>query len=228
MKKNLNELITTDKHQMVLGSEDEVLDRVQQERDLLEEDEKKELAAIERERRQELESIRRQIVNYIALYHQDPTELMEELLKGKVIVGQPGRVLVNGDLKIVLPEYDEMEIKMPAMSRTLYILFMKLRKQGMGGIVLRNIDQYRDDLIDIYSMVKPGASEERVIQTIDNLCDPFSESLNQKISRANRCIKNVITDKELAKRYTIRGTKGGEYGIALEPEYMELPRAITA
>ena len=228
MKKNLNELITTDKHQMVLGSEDEVLDRVQQERDLLEEDEKKELAAIERERRQELESIRRQIVNYIALYHQDPTELMEELLKGKVIVGQPGRVLVNGDLKIVLPEYDEMEIKMPAMSRTLYILFMKLRKQGMGGIVLRNIDQYRDDLIDIYSMVKPGASEERVIQTIDNLCDPFSESLNQKISRANRCIKNVITDKELAKRYTIRGTKGGKYGIALEPEYMELPRAITA
>ena len=117
---------------------------------------------------------------------------------------------------------------MPAMSRTLYILFMKLRKQGMGGIVLRNIDQYRDDLIDIYSMVKPGASEDRVIMTVDNLCDPLSDSLNQKISRANRCIKDIITDKELAKQYTIRGTKGGKYGIALEPEYMELPRAITA
>ena len=228
VKKNLSELITTEAHDIARGSEAQDHDRVQQELDLIEEDEKREFTAIEKERREDLEVIRRQIVNYIARYHQDPTELMEELLKGKVIVGQPGRVLVNGDLKIVLPEYDEMEIKMPAMSRTLYILFMKLRKQGMGGIVLRNIDQYRDDLIDIYSLVKPGASEERVMQTIDNLCDPFSESLNQKISRANRCIKNVITDKELAKRYTIRGTKGGEYGIALEPEFMELPRAITA
>lgn len=228
MKKNLSELITTEAHDMVLDAGEQVRDRVREERVLIEEDEKKEFAAIEKDRRNALEAIRRQIVNYIAEYHQDPTELMEELLKGKVIVGQPGRVLVNGDMKIVLPEYDEMEVKMPAMSRTLYILFLKLRKQGAGGIVLHDIDQYRDDLIDIYRLVKPGASDERVLQTVDNLCDPLSESLNQKISRANRCIKNVITDKELAKRYMIKGTKGGNYGIALEPEYMELPRAVTA
>lgn len=229
--KGFGSILHSDECSLNIPAEEQVRGYTSQERDLIEEveeDEKKEFATIEKDRRQALELIRRQIVNYIAEYHQDPTELMEELLKGKVIVGQPGRVLVNGDLKIVLPEYDEMEIKMPAMSRTLYILFMKLRKQGAGGIVLRNIDQYRDDLIDIYSLVKPGASEERVIQTIDNLCDPFGESLNQKISRANRCIKNVITDKELAKQYTIRGTKGGEYAIVLEPEYMELPRAITA
>jgi hypothetical protein len=150
------------------------------------------------------------------------------LLRGKVVVGQPGRVLVNGDLKIVLPEYDEMEIQMPAMCRTLYILFLKQRKQGNGGIVLKNMDQYHDEIIDIYSMVKPGANEYRVKQSVDNLCDPFGESLNQMISRINRCIKNVITDKELAKQYTITGSKGEEYGIALDPGFLELPRAITA
>jgi hypothetical protein len=197
------------------------------EEDLIEEADVRELAHIERDRYQALELIRRQIISYIARYHQDPTELMEELLKGKVVVGQPGRVLVNGDLKIVLPEYDEMEIQMPAMCRTLYILFLKQRKQGNGGIVLKNMDQYHDEIIDIYSMVKPGANEYRVKQSVDNLCDPFGESLNQMISRINRCIRNVITDKELAKQYTITGSKGEKYGIALEPEYMELPRAIT-
>ncbi len=193
----------------------------------LENEERRELATIERERERDLEHIRQQIVNYIAQYHEDPKALMEELLIGKVIVGQQCRVLVNGDMKIVLPEYDEMEIKMPAMSRTLYILFMKLRKQGTGGIVLKNIDQYRDDIIDIYNLVKPGASERRVVQSVENLCDPFSDSLNQTISRVNRCIRNVIADKKLVEQYMITGARGEEYGIALDPELMELPRAVT-
>ena len=193
--------------------------------DLLD-DEQQEIKRIERERRQELEQIRRAIINYIAQYHEDPQELMAELMRGKVVMGKPGRLLVNGNLKIVLPELDEMEIKMPAMCRTLYILFMKYSKQG-GGIVLKNIDEYRDEILDIYGLVKPGANESRVRTTVDNLCDPLSDSLNQMISRINRCVKNVITDKASAKHYIIAGTKGGAYGIDLNPGHMELPRAVT-
>lgn len=195
--------------------------------DLLEE-EKEEVKRLEHDRKEALERIKRDIVNYIARYHDDPKELMAELLRGKVVVGRPGRVLVNGDMKIVLPEYDEMEIPMPAMCRTLYILFLKQRKAGSVGIVLKNIDAHREEIIDIYGMVKPGANERRVIQSVDNLCDPFGDSLNQMISRINRCVRTVISDKELAKQYSITGTKGEEYSIALEPEYLELPRAIMA
>jgi hypothetical protein len=95
------------------------------------------------------------------------------------------------------------------------------------GIVLKDIDAYRDDILNIYSLVKPGANEKRVVQSVDNLCDPLSDSLHQMISRVNRCIRNVITDKELAKSYTISGKKGKPYGIALPPDSLELPRAIT-
>ena len=137
-------------------------------------------------------------------------------------------MLVNGDMKIVLPDYDEMEIKMPAMCRTIYILFMKHRMQSGNGIVLKNIDEYRDEIIDIYSMVKPGANEARVKESINKLCNPLSESLNQAISRANRCIRNVVTDKELANQFIISGSRGGEYSINLAPEMMTLPRAVTS
>ena len=192
----------------------------------LEDEERRELATIERERRQALERIKQEIVNYIARYQDDPKELMGELLRGKVVVGQPGRLLVNGDLKIVLPDYDEMQIAMPAMCRTLYILFLRQRKSG-HGIVLKNIDELRGDIIDIYTLVKPGASEERVRQTVDNVCDPYGEALNQTISRINRCIKNVITDREIASNYIVAGKKGEPYSIGLSPEYIDLPRAIT-
>ena len=104
---------------------------------------------------------------------------------------------------------------------------MRQRKQGHGGIILKNIDEYRNDIYDIYSMVKPGANEKRVKGSIDNLCNPFSDSLNQTISRINRCIRNVIPDEQLAKEYLITGTRGEPYGIALDPECLELPRAVT-
>lgn len=194
--------------------------------DPLQVEESHEVEKLERDRKAALERIRHDIVTYIARYHDDPKELVAELLQGKIIVGQPGRLLVNGDMKIVLPEYDEMEIKMPAMCRTVYILFMKYSKQG-SGIVLKSIADYRDEILDIYGLVKPGANEQRVKQSVDNLCDCFGESLNQTISRINRCIRNVITDKELAKQYIISGSKGETYGISLDPQYLELPRAVS-
>lgn len=199
----------------------------EEDQDYLLQAEDQEIKTIELERKLALERIRHDIVNYIARYHDDPKELIAELLRGKVIVGQPGRVLVNGDMKIVLPEYDEMEIQMPAMCRTLYILFLKHHKQGSDGIVLKNIDLYQDEILDIYGLVKPGANDRIVKKSVDNLCNPLSDSLNQMISRINRCIKNVITDKELSRDYCITGKRGQSYNILLDPQYIELPRAVT-
>ncbi len=193
----------------------------------LEVEEIRETREIESEYERDVRDLRARIVAFIAKYHQDPEQVMSVMLEGKVLLGQtPGRLLVNGDMKIVLPDYDEMEIKMPAMCRTLYILFMKHRVMGQGGFELKNIDLYRDEIVDIYSLVKPGADEERVRRTVDNLCDPFSNALNETISRANGFIKKCIVDKNLQKQYLISGVRGEEYSIGLDPGMMTVPRAI--
>ncbi len=187
----------------------------------------RETREIESEYERDVRDLRARIVAFIAKYHQDPEQVMSVMLEGKVLLGQtPGRLLVNGDMKIVLPDYDEMEIKMPAMARTLYILFMKQRVMGLGGFELKNIDQYRDEMVDIYSLVKPGADEERVRRTVDNLCDPFSNALNETISRANGFIRKCIVDKNLQKQYLISGARGEEYSIGLDPGMMTIPRAL--
>ena len=193
----------------------------------LEVEEIREPREIESEYERDVRDLRARIVAFIAKYHQDPEQVMSVMLEGKVLLGPtPGRLLVNGDMKIVLPDYDEMEIKMPAMCRTLYILFMKHRVMGQGGFELKNIDLYRDEMVDIYSLVKPGADEERVRRTVDNLCDPFSNALNETISRANGFIKKCIVDKNLQKQYLISGVRGEEYSIGLDPGMMTVPRAI--
>lgn len=193
----------------------------------LEVEEIRETREIESEYERDVRDLRARIVAFIAKYHQDPEQVMSVMLEGKVLLGQtPGRLLVNGDMKIVLPDYDEMEIKMPAMSRTLYILFMKHRLMGLDGFELKNIDQYRDEMVNIYSLVKPGADDDRVRRTVDNLCDPFSNSLNEAISRANGFIRKCIVDKNLQKQYLISGARGGKYSIGLAPEMIALPNAV--
>ena len=207
-------------NQMRYHAEPETLD--------IEAEEVREFERINSEYEQDVKDLRARIVAFIAKYHKDPQQVMTMMLEGKVLIGgTPGHLLVNGDMKIVLPEYDELEIKMSAMCRTLYILFMKHRVLSGKGIVLKNIDEYRDEIFEIYRLVKPGANERNVEESVNNLCDPLSDSLNQKISKANRCVRNVITDKELAKQYTITGPRGGEYSIGLAPELMTLPRAVT-
>lgn len=193
----------------------------------LEVEEIRETREIESEYERDVRDLRARIVAFIAKYHQDPEQVMSVMLEGKVLLGPtPGRLLVNGDMKIVLPDYDEMEIKMPAMSRTLYILFMKHRVMGLDGFELKNIDQYRDEMVNIYSLVKPGADDDRVRRTVDNLCDPFSNSLNEAISRANGFIRKCIVDKNLQKQYLISGARGRKYSIGLSPEMIALPNAV--
>lgn len=190
------------------------------------EDEEKEIVTIEQERELALKAIQAQIIDYVTKFHADPSQLINTLLEGKIVIGskeQPSPLVVNNDLKIVLPNYNEMEVKMPAMCRAIYILFLKHPE----GIALRDISDHRTDLEDIYSMVMPGRSEEKAHEAINNLLDPMSNTLNEYISKIKRCFKSCIIDEKLASNYIITGKRGETYRIALDPSLITLPRAVA-
>jgi len=196
--------------------------------DKLQAEDDREFLAIERERELALEALKMSLLKYITTYKADPEKLIREELKGIFVFNkQQSPLVVNGDLKLVLQDYNEMELKMSAMCRAVYILFLWLRKTGKVGTRLIDIDQYRDKLMDIYSLVKPGADTERVKISIDNLCMPGSSSLNETISKINRCVRQSMSS-ELADAYCISGARGETYGVAINPDFITLPRAITA
>ncbi|MBP5689032.1 MAG: hypothetical protein J6X22_10395 [Muribaculaceae bacterium] len=180
---------------------------------------------IEQEREQALKAIQAQIIDYVTKYHDDPSQLINVLLEGKIVIGgkdELSPLVVNNDVKIVLPYYNEVEVKMPAMCRAIYILFLKHPE----GIALRDIGDYRADLENIYSMVMPGRSEEKAKEAIDNLLDPMSNTLNEYLSKIKRCFKSCIIDEKLASNYIITGKRGEPYRITLDPSLITLPRAV--
>lgn len=191
-----------------------------------EEEEEKEVLSIEMQRIADLKAIQAQILNYVTTYHADPSQLMQTLLTGKIVINKENKlspIVVNKDIKIVLQNYNEVVVEMPALCRTIYILFLNHPE----GIELRNISDYREEIEDIYTVVMPGRNEEKAKQSINNLLNPFANTLNETISKIKRCFNSCIINKEIARNYYITGKRGEKYRVPLDPSLITLPRAVT-
>ncbi len=209
------------------GEEDDVQYRSKRKRDPLGEQEERETLDIEEEKLEALEQLKRAVLQYVIVHKKDPTSLIQEFIQGKYVIGTDGLspLVVNGDLEIVLPGYDEVCVRMPALCRAIYILFLQHRHDG---ILLKQFADHRREFEQIYAVVMPGRDERRAAEAIDNLCNPLSNTLQEYLSRIKRCFATVLADKELLARYAITGQRGKEYRIQLPDDLVTLPRAITA
>lgn len=112
--------------------------------------------------------------------------------------------------RIVLPEY-KIEIKMPPLDKALYFLYLRHPE----GIRFKELSDYRDELMDLYSSITGRDDMEDIAASIDSLIDPLSNSVNEKCSRIKRAFTKAFSP-ELAKNYYIDGKSGEPKSIALD------------
>lgn len=188
--------------------------------------ENSETSAIERERQQWIDALQRFAISYIQRFHEMPPMAdIERHIRGKLMIESPSalsRITVNGDFRIFLPEFNELELKMTPLVRTLYIFFLAHPE----GIRLKEISDHSKELAQIYSLVKPGADDRLAAQSISDLISPCSDSLQQKLSMSRKAIRRQILNRPTAERYMITGHPGGLYRIALPTELITLPRIL--
>lgn len=194
--------------------------------DILTLNEQKELSDIDNEQQRALEELKQAVLNYVLTYHTDPSKIIQEHISGKFIVAPDklSPIVVNNDTDIVLPHYDELNVKMPALHKAIYILFLCHHNDG---IVLKDFDHYRNELMNIYSVVMPGRDEHLAQVTIDNLCNPLNNTLSEYISKINRCFKTVIKKRDIAEHYCIRGKRGEAYKVNIPPDLLTLPSWVS-
>lgn len=180
---------------------------------------------VERDKKIYLDRISAIVLDYVTRFNEvPPMEQIEEVLRGKLTIKseQTSPIVVNGDLKVILPAYNELELRFSPLLRTLYILFLSHPE----GIVLKQIANHRKEIEDIYLLIKPGGNDDLMKYSIDEICDPMSDSLRQKISKINRIIKGSILNPELADHYLIKGLRGQAYSISLAPAQITLPKCL--
>ena len=123
------------------------------------------------------------------------------------------RLVVTKDYRLLLPDYNNMEIKMEPLVKAVYLLFLKHPE----GIMFKHLPNYREELTNIYSKVRPSGMTERAIQSIEDVTNPLLNSINEKCARIRGAFVGQFDD-HLARHYYIDGLRGEAKKIALPRE----------
>ena len=104
---------------------------------------------------------------------------------------------------------------MTPLPKAVFLLFLKHPE----GIIFKCLPDYREELKDIYFRLKPSAWSVASILSVEDVTDPFNNSINEKCARIREAFVRHF-DEHLAKNYFITGKRG-------EPKKIILPRKLV-
>lgn len=128
----------------------------------------------------------------------------------------PSRITISATGNINLEEYNKI-INMPELWKTIYIFFLRHPE----GILLVNIGNYSDELKEIYKKCRPTATVEMVNSAIANLVHHDGASFNQKRSRINRTITDLLKEPR-SQHYIIDGSRNQPYSIRIPRDLIDI------
>lgn len=132
------------------------------------------------------------------------------LMKLLVDKRELSRLVVTTDLRVILTDYGNMEIKMEPINKAVFLLFLRHPE----GIVFKYLPDYRNELAEIYQKIKPLGLNDRVLKSIEDVTNPCLNSINEKCARIRGAFVAQFDDS-LAHYYYINGNRGEAKKIAL-------------
>ena len=124
-------------------------------------------------------------------------------------------LVITEDLRIFLPDYNNIEIKMEPINKAVYLLFLRHPE----GIIFKHLPDYRKELAEIYQKIKPYGLNDRAIQSIEDVTNPCLNSINEKCARIRGAFISQF-DEGLARHYYIYGNRG-------EVKKIDLPQDLV-
>jgi hypothetical protein len=119
-------------------------------------------------------------------------------------------IIITSSGKLVLSDYN-VEIKLEPIHRAVYILFL----QKTEGILFKDLPSYKNELMHIYSKISNRSSLSSMKKTIDELTNPYNNSMNEKCSRIRLAFLKVM-DERVANHYLIGGNRNERKRIPLD------------
>lgn len=122
------------------------------------------------------------------------------------------RLKVQG-MRIFLCDYNNMEITMGPLPKTVYFLYLRHPE----GIAFSEMENHYDELLSIYKSITGREDMQSIRNSILDLTIPESNSLNEKCSRIRQAFVTKI-NPDLARNYYVTGERGGRRRILLPRE----------
>ena len=177
---------------------DESTDSEKTEEEIAEEQSLIETAKVLRELRMTVQKLRLEGVSLMAIH--EFIDKQEPL----------SRMIITPDYRIFLPDYNDMEIEMGALPKAIYFLYLRYPE----GIIYKHMQDYYNELLNIYRQLRPNTDEARLNLTITKVVNPLGNALNENIARIRKAFVEKF-DEHLANNYIITGERGSQYLIPL-------------
>ena len=123
---------------------------------------------------------------------------------------------VTAGYRIILPEYDNMEVKMTPLEKTVYLFFLK----NPAGYAFKELPEHKSEIRRIYEKLARTGNPDEITKSIDDLTDPFGPSISEKCAHIKAKFISLMPEA-IAKNYYISGEQGCAKRIPLDREKVE-------
>lgn len=109
------------------------------------------------------------------------------------------RLVITNDYRIVLPDYNDMEIPLEPLPKAVYFLYLKHPE----GLMFKELPGHKEEFLDYYRRLTNRSNEAVAIKSVERVLDPTNNSINEKCSRIREAFISRFDDN-LAEKYYIR------------------------
>ena len=125
-------------------------------------------------------------------------------------------VKVTRQFKIILTDYDNMEIKMGPLPKTVFLFYLRHPE----GVMFSHLQDYRKELSMIYERVCNNDDPNKMLKSVKRLVDPLDNAISEKCAAVKKAFLLNIAD-HIASNYYISGRQGEKKGIPLDRSLVE-------
>jgi hypothetical protein len=162
------------------------------------------------------ENIDQKIVNQtLEIFEGIRKELLFKQKFGKQV--EPVSITINERRQIILPQLDNLEIRLNPLFKTLYIFYLKHAE----GVRLNELNDFREELLALYKKLSVADNNKILELRITDLVNPIGGSFSQKKSKLNKIITDLLGEP-LAKFYRIEGEPGEPFKINIPNNLIDI------
>ena len=123
------------------------------------------------------------------------------------------KLVITKDYRLLLPDYNNMEIKMEPLAKAVYLLFLNHPE----GILFKRLPEFREEVAHYYNKLRATGLTDKAMQSIEDVTNPLLNSINEKCARIRGAFVGQFDD-HMARHYYIDGLRGEVKKISLPRE----------
>lgn len=143
-------------------------------------------------------------------------KLLISLQDGLILLNSglsPSRLVIDKDYRILLPDFNNMEIEMDPVAQTLFLLFL----QHPEGMLFNQLPVYNAELKAIFTKLTNETDQAKIDMPVEEMIRPDNSSLNRMCTLIREAFL-LKMDQRLAYYYYITGERGGLKRILIASE----------